>query len=114
MKISANIKDLRALNGSAGTEKRKPSKKMNLNLKSVSSSIDLRGMDSEEAIYDVDKYLDEAYLAGLNEVTIIHGKGTGVLRKAITDMLKHNSHVKNYRLGEYGEGGSGVTIAELK
>ncbi len=114
MKISANIKDLRTLNGSAGTEKRKPSKKMNLNLKSVSSSIDLRGMDSEEAIYDVDKYLDEAYLAGLNEVTIIHGKGTGVLRKAITDMLKHNSHVKNYRLGEYGEGGSGVTIAELK
>lgn len=114
MKVSANLKDLRALNGAVSTEKRRSNKKVNLNLKSVSSSIDLRGMDAEEAIYDVDKYLDEAYLAGLNEVTIIHGKGTGVLRKAITDMLKHHSHVKNYRLGEYGEGGSGVTVAELK
>ena len=71
-------------------------------------------MDAEEAIYNVDKYLDEAYLAGLNEVTIIHGKGTGVLRKAVGDLLKGHAHVKSFRLGEYSEGGSGATIATLK
>ena len=71
-------------------------------------------MDAEEACYKTDKYLDEAYMANLGEVTIVHGKGTGVLRKAINDMLKRHPHVKSYRLGEYGEGGDGVTIAILK
>ena len=74
----------------------------------------LRGMDSEEACYRTDKYLDEAYLGNLGEVTIVHGKGTGILRKAINDMLKRHPHVKSYRLGVYGEGGDGVTIVELK
>ena len=54
------------------------------------------------------------FRSGLKEVTIIHGKGTGVLRKSITDMLKRHGHVKAYRLGNYGEGGSGVTVAEIK
>jgi len=71
-------------------------------------------MDSEEAVFTVDKYLDDAYRAGLHEVTIIHGKGTGILRQAINDMLKRHPHVKSYRLGNYGEGGTGVTVAELK
>ncbi len=65
-------------------------------------------------IISLDKYLDEACLGGLKEVTIIHGNGTGVLRKAITDMLKRHGHVKTYRLGNYGEGGRGVTVVELK
>lgn len=113
MKINAKVKDLRVSSGS--TENKKIRKReAKLNLRSVSSSVDLRGLDAEEAIYTADKYLDDAYLGGLKEVTIIHGKGTGVLRQAITDMLKRHPHVKNYRLGEYGEGGTGVTVAELK
>ncbi|EJE7236629.1 endonuclease MutS2 [Clostridium sporogenes] len=117
MKITANIKDLRAAKGSnsnSNSSKIKKSKKLNLNLSRVESSVDLRGMDAEEAIYTVDKYLDEAYLGGLGEVTIVHGKGTGVLRKTIMDMLKGHPHVKRHRLGEYGEGGTGVTVVELK
>lgn len=113
MKINVKLKDLRKLNNKT-TKKEKKKRELNLNLKSVDSRIDLRGMDSEEACYKADKYLDEAYMANLGEVTIVHGKGTGVLRKAINDMLKRHPHVKSYRLGEYGEGGDGVTIAILK
>jgi DNA mismatch repair protein MutS2 len=116
MKINVKVDDLRK---SKVTDEEKKKAKINrrevkLNLRSISTSVDLRGMDAEEAIYTVDKYLDDAYLGGLKEITIIHGKGTGVLRNAITDMLKRHSHVKAYRLGNYGEGGSGVTVAELK
>lgn len=115
MKIEVKLKDLRAVTGAVNKEEKKKIKReAKLNLKSVASSVDLRGMDSLEAVYTADKYLDEAYLAGLKEVTLIHGKGTGVLRNTITDMLKHHSHVKKYRLGEYGEGGTGVTVAELR
>ncbi|MEQ8153514.1 MAG: endonuclease MutS2 [Clostridiaceae bacterium] len=113
MKINVKLKDLVA-SGNTKEEKKKVKKTVNLNLKAVSSSVDLRGMDSEEACYTADKYLDEAYMAGLGEVSLIHGKGTGVLRKSINDMLKHHPHVKQYRLGEYGEGGTGVTVVKLK
>lgn len=114
MKINVKLKDLRVA-GNSGEAKRKNTKReVNLNLRSVGSSVDLRGMDAEEGIYIVDKYLDDAYLAGLKEVSIIHGKGTGILRKAISDMLKNHHHVKAHRLGEYGEGGTGVTVVELK
>ena len=113
MKINVKLKDLRKIKN-ATTKKERKRRELNLNLKSVESRVDLRGMDSEEACYKVDKYLDEAYMANLGEVTIVHGKGTGVLRKAINDMLKRHPHVKIYRLGEYGEGGDGVTIVVLK
>ncbi len=113
MKINVKASELRASRETK--EKSKASTRgVSLNLKSVSSSLDLRGMDSEEAVFKTDKYLDEAYMAGLNEVTIIHGKGTGVLRNSISEMLKRHPHVKKSRLGEYGEGGTGVTVAELK
>ncbi len=114
MKINVKLKDLRASKGASKEEKKISKREAKLNLRSVPSSVDLRGMDSMEAVYTVDKYLDDAYMGGLAEVSIIHGKGTGVLRNAINDMLKRHSHVKRYRLGEYGEGGTGVTVVELK
>lgn len=114
MKINVKLKDLREIKESKVEKKEHKKKTVNLNLKQVSSSVDLRGMDAEEAIYTVDKYLDDAYIGGLGEVTIIHGKGTGILRKAIQDMLRTHAHVKSYRLGEYGEGGSGATVVVLK
>ena len=113
MKISVKLKDLRKVPDEP-KKKEKRKREVKLNMKSVDSRIDLRGMDSEEACYRTDKYLDEAYLGNLGEVTIVHGKGTGILRKAINDMLKRHPHVKSYRLGVYGEGGDGVTIVELK
>lgn len=113
MKINVKLKDLRKV-PEEPIKKEKKKREVKLNMKSVDSRIDLRGMDSEEACYRTDKYLDEAYLGNLGEVTIVHGKGTGILRKAINDMLKRHPHVKSYRLGVYGEGGDGVTIVELK
>lgn len=80
----------------------------------VTTEIDLRGQDSIEAIMNVDNFLDHAVLMGINQVAIIHGKGTGVLRRAVQDHLKRHPAVKSFRLGVYGEGESGVTIVELK
>ncbi len=80
----------------------------------ISPEIDLRGENVEDAITRVDKYLDDARLSGLHQVTIIHGKGTGVLREGITDFLSRHHHVKEQRAGQYGEGESGVTVVTLK
>ena len=78
------------------------------------SEVDLRGMDSVEAICVMERFLDEAFRGNLPNVRIIHGKGTGVLRAAVQQALKTNKLVKKYRLGVYGEGEDGVTIAEFK
>ena len=82
--------------------------------KGEKASCDLRGMNVEEGILELERYLDRAMRVGLHEITIIHGKGTGVLRKGIQDYLRKNKFVKSFRLGAFGEGESGVTIAELK
>ncbi|MGN0446377.1 MAG: Smr/MutS family protein, partial [Acutalibacteraceae bacterium] len=82
--------------------------------KSVDTTVDLRGMDSEEAISTLDRFLDLQYRVGIRQFTVIHGKGTGVLRKAVGRYLKNNKRVESYRLGTYGEGEEGVTIVTLK
>lgn len=78
-----------------------------------SPELDLRGMDALEASAVLTIFLDNAFMANLTQVRIIHGKGTGVLRKTVHEELRHNKHVKKFRLGVYGEGEDGVTIAEL-
>lgn len=76
--------------------------------------IDLRGVVSDEAVMELDRFIDDAIISKVHSVSIIHGKGTGVLRKAVADYLRHNRSVASFRLGTFGEGESGVTIAELK
>ena len=80
----------------------------------VSPELDLRGMAVDEALPVLDNFLDSAFLANLPTVRIIHGKGTGVLRSAVQDELRRSKYIKSFRLGVYGEGESGVTIAEFK
>ncbi|MCU6796291.1 endonuclease MutS2 [Paenibacillus sp. WQ 127069] len=80
----------------------------------VRMELDLRGSNLEDAIIEVDRFLDESYLANFGNVYIIHGKGTGVLRTGISEFLRKHKHVKSYRIGNYNEGGTGVTVAELK
>ena len=79
----------------------------------VGLELDIRGCSIEEARERVNKYIDDATIAGLHEVTIIHGKGTGVLRRGVHEILKSNSHVKSFRLGKYGEGETGVTVVSI-
>ena len=81
---------------------------------SAATEINLLGMTVDEACSELDKYLDDAAMAHLENVRIVHGKGTGALRKGVQEYLKKNKHVKSFRLGEYGEGDAGVTIATLK
>lgn len=95
--------------GATGSGKIKMSKSF-----SVSTEINLLGKTVDEAIAALDKYLDDAYLAHLPSVRIVHGKGTGALRSAVQGHLKKCKYVKSYRLGEHGEGDAGVTIAEFK
>ena len=84
-----------------------------MKMAAMSSEVDLRGMDSVEAICVMERYLDEAMRSNLSSVRIIHGKGTGVLRTAVHQALRKNKFVKKFRLGVYGEGEDGVTIAEF-
>lgn len=80
----------------------------------ATTSVDVRGQNLEEATMNVEKFLDDCYLASISPVTVIHGKGTGVLKKGIQQMLKKHKYVKSYRFGTFGEGEDGVTIVELK
>ncbi|MCQ1531014.1 endonuclease MutS2 [Lutispora saccharofermentans] len=115
MKINVNIKDIQMdkdikeeviTQRYARIEKAKASQ--------VPHQLDLRGKTLDETLMDIDKYLDDVYLAGIPTVTIIHGKGTGVLRNGVKDFLKNHAHVKSFRTGGYNEGGLGATIVEIK
>ena len=96
------------------TKGSKSGKIMKNKAQGATTSVDLRGMDLETALMEVDKYIDDSYLAGLEQLTIIHGVGTLVLKKGVQSYLKKHKHIKNYRDGQYGEGGMGVTIVTLK
>ncbi len=82
--------------------------------RNATTELDLRGMNAEEAVMELERFIDGCVLSSMKTITIIHGKGTGVLRKAVHAALKRNKCIRTYRLGVYGEGESGVTVAELK
>lgn len=118
LRYQTNIRDLILINDDAtpavhntktGAGKLKMSKSL-----SVSPEINLIGKTVDEALMELDKYLDDAYLAHLKSVRIVHGKGTGALRKAVQGHLKRQKYVKAFHLGEFGEGDAGVTIAEFE
>lgn len=118
LRYQTNIRDLILVNDDAtpavhntktGAGKLKMSKSL-----SVSPEINLIGKTVDEALMELDKYLDDAYLAHLKSVRIVHGKGTGALRNAVHGYLKKSKYIKNYHLAEFGEGDAGVTIAEFK
>lgn len=115
MKVNVHISTLRRAE-ELETEKTYTSTKKIIKSKSstIKNEIDLRGNTLDEALLDLDKYIDDAYIAGLKEAYIIHGKGTGVLREGIKSYVKGHKHVKAFRSGKYGEGGDGVTVIELK
>ena len=114
MKFTAELSQLRLIKEAPAKEKTTVKAKTGMMTRTVKSECDVRGMNLEEALDAVSLYLDEAVLAGLNEVYVIHGKGTGILRAGIQQDLRKNKHVKSFRRGMYGEGEDGVTVVTLK
>lgn len=121
MKMKVNIKNLMLVDESTGSEAplahrraRGAERKFTSAARNISTEIDLRGKTIEEAEFELDKYLDDACLANLESVRIIHGKGTGALRAGLKDFFKHHHHVKSFQEAPLNQGGSGVTIVELK
>ena len=115
IKMNLNISQLELSNDNNSlTKKKKQYPEHRMKISSISPEINVIGKNVEEAWTEIDKYLDICALSGLTSVSIVHGKGTGILRKGIQNFLKDHPHVKSYRDGRYGEGEQGVTIVELK
>ena len=115
MNVSAKEDEVLLLEGEKAPERKSAPMKGGASIRAaVPTEIDLRGMESLEAVAAAEQYLDSAVMAKLGTVTIIHGKGTGALRAAIQQMLKRNKLVKSFRPGRFGEGEMGVTVVELK
>ncbi len=117
MKINVNIADLALIND--GSKKKKARTRNYASMyrakaQTISTSVNVQGQNMEEALMSVDKYIDDAYMAGLKEVTVIHGNGTGVLKEGLRRAFKSHKLVASYRRGAYNEGGDGVTIVKLK
>lgn len=119
LRSQVNIRDLELIQEDTPYAAKKFSSSSSSKIKmgksaTVSTEINLIGMTVDEAVAHLDKYLDDAYIAHLSSVRIVHGKGTGALRNAVHGHLKRQKYVKNFRLGEAGEGDAGVTIAEFE
>ncbi len=117
MRVKTNQKNLRLVENTKKKEPPKSSVKKqvtsNMNRRG-GMELDIRGMLGDEGVLEVERFIDSSQLAGLSQIVIIHGKGTGALRAAVHQALKTNPSVKSYRLGAYGEGEAGVTVVELK
>ena len=118
MKIGVNVSDIMLIDSGKPKKKKKKSSGYGSiyrkKAQSISTSIDVRGKNMDDAVMDVEKYIDDAFISGLKEVTVIHGRGEGILRKGIQDMLKRNRNVDGFRNGGFNEGGDGVTVVSLK
>lgn len=115
MKMNLPMDTLVPIEGEVKTKSSEKNKKIHsAKSKFIKKEIDLRGKNVEDAIFELDKYLDDAYLSGLEQVEVIHGKGTGALREGLQPYFKKHRHIKSTRTGGYREGGTGVTIVELK
>ncbi|MBQ9961075.1 MAG: endonuclease MutS2 [Firmicutes bacterium] len=117
MKVNINLKDLMFLEEEKSEKDKKGGKYGSLyraKAQTISMSINVQGYNLDDAVMDVDKYLDDAFMAGLREVTIIHGRGEGILKDGLRKLFKRHKHVASYRKGGYNEGGDGVTIVTLK
>ena len=107
------LEDEKKVSGNTGKGSVKKQVQSNATRK-ASMELDIRGMTADEGVMEVDSFIDGCLISGLKIITVIHGKGTGVLREAVHRFLKQNKYVKSYRLGVYGEGEAGVTVVELK
>ncbi len=117
LKISVNLDNITKIQDGNGKKDNKTSRYGTLyrsKVQSITPSISVRGSNLDDAMMDVDKYLDDAYIAGLKEVTIIHGRGEGILREGLHSMLRGHKHVAKFRKGAFNEGGDGVTVVELR
>lgn len=114
MKMKVRREDMNVQNSITQKPQAAPYTSVKRRTASIKMDLDLRGYNVEDAIREMDQFLDDALLAGLHTVSIIHGHGTGVLRKGVHEYLKSHRNVKSFRLGGQGEGGVGATIAELK
>lgn len=117
LKVNASINDIIRIENIIDKSKDKTSYSKSTFIKSdkmYSNKIDVRGYNTEDAIYEIDKFLDDSFIANLNEVTIVHGKGTGILRNNIKDFLKKHKLVKSFNFGKFNEGGDGATVVKLK
>jgi len=113
MTTVAKLRDLEKLTGHAGPKPARRAAKTP-SVDNLNREIHLRGMTVEEATEALDRFLDQAVVAGLHQVYVIHGKGTGSLRRGLTDYLKNHPEVESLSLGNWNEGGAGVTIVKLK
>ncbi|KRF21538.1 endonuclease MutS2 [Paenibacillus sp. Soil787] len=116
MKMKVELSNLEKI---GSTAQKKPAHQVATTVKrtrddNIRMELDMRGLNMEDALIEADRFLDESFLGNLGQVYLIHGKGTGVLRTGMQEYLRRHKHVKSYRMGNYNEGGAGVTIVELK